>query len=487
MKTILLFHPKTIEHSSWYRIPLSLLAVASQLDKNKYEIIIIDASIDKEYGKRILSLIKQKDVLCVGITAMTGYQIKGALEISRLVKKNSKIPVVWGGWHSSILPEETLKSKYIDFVVRAQGEETVKELIESLEQKSDLSKIDGLSYKKGNKIISNKPRDFADINNFKPMDYSLVDVNKYIIKTDFGKKTINYISSQGCPYNCGFCAEVTVNKCRWSGLPAQKVVDELAYLVKKYKVDGFIFDDNSLFVDNKRVLDICKGILEKKLNIKWGQANGRVDQLQKLTEDEWGLLRKSGCSSILIGAESGSDKVLKLINKRINEKVTINVLKKAKKYGISMEASLMAGFPQEPEKDLNKTLELIKLTSSISKNHKALLFFYTPYPGTPLFNMAVKHGLKKPKTLEEWSKYDLEHANTPWLSSSYVRKLRSIIGYYLPVAFLSKNGQKIVKKGGIKGNILKILNKLALYRWKKGNFSFPIEYHIFNFAKKLKK
>jgi radical SAM superfamily enzyme YgiQ (UPF0313 family) len=197
------------------------------------------------------------------------------------------------------------------------------------------------------------------------------------------------------------------------------------------------------------------------------------------------LLKKSGCTSILIGAESGSDKILKLINKRVNVENTIQLLKKAKKYGISIEASLMAGFPEEPEKDLNKTLDLIDLTYSISSGHKALLFFYTPYPGTPLFDMSVRNRLKIPKTLEQWSNYDLEHANTPWLSRNYIRKLRSIIGYYLPVAFLTKNSKEIIRKRGIKGKALKIMNKLAVYRWKKRNFSFPIEYYLFNMFRKF--
>jgi len=494
-KTVLLFYPKTSENSSWYRIPLSLLAIASQLDRKKYDIVIVDANIDKNYAKKILNLLadRQKDVLCCGISSMTGYQIKGALEISRLVKKNSQIPVVWGGWHCSILPHDTLKNKYIDFVVRAQGEITFRELLLALETKKDSKKvldglfsgIDGLSYKKNGKVFHNKNRQFTDINMFNSLNYELVDVEKYIIKTDFGKRTINYISSQGCPYDCGFCAEVTVNKGKWSGLSPDKVLKELEFLVRKYSIDGFIFDDNSLFVNNKRVIEICKGILNKKLNIKWGQANGRTDQLLKLSDEDWGLLKKSGCTSILIGAESGSDKILKLINKRVNVENTIQLLKKAKKYGISIEASLMAGFPEEPEKDLNKTLDLIDLTYSISSGHKVLLFFYTPYPGTPLFDMSVRNRLKIPKTLEQWSNYDLEHANTPWLSRNYIRKLRSIIGYYLPVAFLTKNSKEIIRKRGIKGKALKIMNKLAVYRWKKRNFSFPIEYYLFNMFRKF--
>jgi anaerobic magnesium-protoporphyrin IX monomethyl ester cyclase len=496
-KSILLFYPKTSENSSWYRAPLSLLTIASQIDKNKYEIIIIDANIESNYKKKIEELLyEKKNLLCVGISAMTGLQIKGALEISRLVKSiNPTLPVVWGGWHCSILPDETLKSKYIDFVVRAQGEITFKELINALEKGKEFENIDGLSFKKSNRIkgnkikvnqiVHNKKSEFLDINSFLPIDYDLVDIEKYIIKTDFGKRTINYITSQGCPYDCGFCAEVTVNNRRWSGLSSDRVLDEIEKLVKKYNVDGIIFDDNSLFVNNKRVLEICSGILKRKLNIKWGQANGRTDQLLKLSDEEWNLLKESGCTSILIGAESGSDKILKLINKKVIVENTIDVLKKAKKYGISIEASLMAGFPEEPEQDLNKTLDLIDLTYGISPNHKALLFFYTPYPGTPLFDMAVKNGLKVPRNLEMWSSYDLEHANTPWLSASYRRKLRSIISCYLPLTFLSKNARKIIKKGGIKGKALKIMNKLAVNRWKRRNFSFPLEYYLFSMFRKF--
>jgi len=377
------------------------------------------------------------------------------------------------------LPEQTLKNKYIDFVVRAQGETTFKELLIVLEQKKDFSEIDGLSYKKGSKIYHNKDRAFTDVNEFLPMDYSLVDVNKYIMKTDFGKRAINYISSYGCPYNCGFCAEVAVNKGRWSGLSAERVLDEIKNLVKNYNLDSIFFDDNSFFVNNKRVIEFCKGLIKKNLNINWGHVDGRVDQLLRLTDEEWALLKKSRLKSVLIGAESGSDKVLKLINKRISVDDTVKVLKKAKEYGVSIEASLMAGLPKEPEEDLNKTLDFIQKTYAISPNHKVLLFFYTPYPGTPLSNMALSYGLKAPKRLEDWSRHDLEQGDTPWLSKKYRKKLRTIIGYYLPFAFLSKNAKSIVKRGGIKGATLNLLNKLALYRWKKRNFSFPVEYYLF--------
>ncbi len=174
---IVLFNPQTSEISRQKGIlPLALLAISGRLSDEGYDILILDEVLNT-LSDEILD-----DAFVFGIGAMIGYQINSALKVAKRIRKfHPDLPIIWGGWHPSIQSEQTIKSRYVDFVIRGQGEHTFYELIKSLDkQETDLSHIKGLTYKINGKIHSNPDRPLVDPNSFPRLPYHLIDMEKYI-------------------------------------------------------------------------------------------------------------------------------------------------------------------------------------------------------------------------------------------------------------------------------------------------------------------
>lgn len=492
-KRIVLFSPRPAANAYFDGVPIALLAVSRLLDEEGlYDIKIITASGKENYINKIVQL--SKGAICVGISSMTGYQIKDGLEVSRAVKeKYPNIPIVWGGWHPTICPDQTLENKYVDIVVRGgQGERTFFELVHCLEKHKSPKGILGVSYKVNGKFFHNVERPFEDVNNFPPLPYHLVEVEKYIRSSEYGSRTIDYVSSMGCPFRCGFCSEQLVNKRRWSGLSAERVVEDLQLLNTKYKVNTIFFHDSNFFVDENRVRDICKGIIKNKISIKLGQLDARTSQLVKYKKSTWKLMKDSGFVSMLVGAESGSRKVLDYINKDAKFQDTIEMAKLCKKYGIGIVPSLMLGLPQSPGKfnqsndgEFRQTSRMIdKIVSTGVDMNIVGWFVYTPYPGTPLYETSIQNGWQPPVNLEGWANFNLSGKNTPWISQKYVNLLSQINTYIFPcmgTTYLGSwvNRPQVTLKDSILRLLiippLKLLQQTARLRWKYKFFSFPIE------------
>jgi anaerobic magnesium-protoporphyrin IX monomethyl ester cyclase len=311
-KKIVLFNPKTSEISRRKGVlPLALLSISAKLKEKGYKIVILDEAIDT-FSEEWLD-----GALCFGISAMIGYQIYSALIMAKRIKKlRPKIPIVWGGWHPSIQPEQTAENENVDFLVRGQGEVTFYELVKAIEQNDGFETILGLTYKRDGKIQSNPDRPIMDPNTFPRLPYELIEMQKYIHVSEFGQRTINYLSSIGCPFNCGFCAEKLVHRRKWIPLASERVLDDLEYLINTYSVDSVVINDSEFFINEKRVAQICRGMIDRGFHIKWGNVNGRADILMRYKEGTWELMRKSGLQSILTGAETYDPTVLKLINKK---------------------------------------------------------------------------------------------------------------------------------------------------------------------------
>jgi radical SAM superfamily enzyme YgiQ (UPF0313 family) len=482
-KSVLLIYPKTNPNTKSGRVPLSLLAIAGPLEKAGYNVKIIDANVEKDYKGKILKYLSQ--TLLIGISSMTGYQIHNGLEIAKLIKEyDSSIPVVWGGWHPSIAPNSTILSPFIDIVVRGPGEKTIVEIADNLKNNRSLNGVLGVTYKINGKIITTADRPFEDINNFPPLPYHLINVKKYISNIpEINSRTISYLSSRGCPYNCSFCAEALVSKRRWFGLKPKQVIEDLKFLINKYKINGVIFEDSNFFVDKERVRQICQGIIDTGLKIKWGNVNGRQDQLVTFEPELWQLMKNSGLSSILVGAESGSQEILDILNKNSKVEYAINLAKICSQYDIVVVYSLMSGFPKEPKKEFCKTLDLIDKIFFIDHRHRFMLFFYTPYPGTLLFRLSVESGLKEPGTLEEWSKFNLNDRNVPWLTKKHTMEIEFISQYF----FFLLYSPRIIKLRNNKlfNWIYKIILKIFFLRWEHRFFTLPTELILLKFVRGL--
>jgi radical SAM superfamily enzyme YgiQ (UPF0313 family) len=472
---VILFFPKTHEESlHWFRTPLSVMAVARMAEKD-FVVEIIDERVEEDAYERVA--ISLKDALCVGISALTGTQIKYALRIAKFVKEMApEVPIVWGGWHPSVMSEQTAMHPFVDIVVRGQGEITFRELLEVLHDNRPFDDILGITYKKENKIISNPDRPLRDINEFPPMPYHLVNVEKYIGQPILGEcdRVISYMSSQGCPHRCAFCADARVYKRRWTALDGKRVVNELEELSKKYDIKGFYFEDSNFFANPERVKTICKEIIDRGLNIKW-EAEVRTEKFVKADRELKDLVKRSGCYQLLVGAESGSQEVLDMIDKDATVKDTIEFVKQAKELSIIPLLSLMVGLPSVKE-DTETTVKLMRDVKLLYSKSRIYLFFYTPYPGTKLYETALKNGLEAPASLDAWADYTLNRIQTPWVNKKY-QGLTEILTFYFTLAYpseyhISPGDPLLIKL------LKKFISLLTLVRLKVNFFRFPFEFFL---------
>lgn len=508
-KKVVLYFPRVFSDTRpWHGVPLSLLAISRNLVKQDYDVKIVADFLFKNHIAEILN--QCKDSLCLGLTCMTGFQIYDALRIAEAVRSfKPDLPIVWGGWHPSILPVETIKDSHVDVVVHGQGERKFFEVVKRLYEGKDLGEIPGVTYKndKG-KIFSNPDCLLEDINNFPPYPYHLIDVEKCLDVTEYGQRTIQYISSYGCPHRCGFCTEPIVNKRHWTGLSAERVIEDWGRLYKKYKIDSIAVYDSNFFVDKERVYKICSGLLKKNIKIKWGNANGRISQLVKYEPEIWEAMEKSGCQMILTGAESGSQEILDFIHKDSEVGLIRPFSELCKKYHIRIFYSYLIGLPvtgslKKNEKFIENqfeyTLGQIEEMIDEKQGNRFSISIYTPYPGSDLYNLALKCGFKAPKSLIEWSNFMAvpedafeKDITRKWITRSQALRVSMLTQYVFGLMDLPTRDR-------ILGKITSPINRylflffwnigliIVKLRWKKRFWSIPLDFWIFTQVKKYMK
>lgn len=496
-KKIILYNPRPNPDLRPVDLPLSLLCISRFLDQDGYDIQIISENLYDDH----FEVIKQsaKDAILFGVSSMTGFQIHNGLKASQLVKKvNKNIKVVWGGWHPSLYPQQVLENFYIDIVIKGQGERAIYEVVKRIEAEKNFEGILGVHWKENGEIYSNPDRTLEPLDDMPSIPYHLVDTEKCLIETEFGDRTINYVSSAGCPYRCGFCCEQAVNKRRWVGLNAEAVVDDLEQLEKVYKVNGVSMYDSNFFVDLKRSKAILRGMLNRGITLRLGNMDGRVKQMAEADDELWELLRATRCYSILTGAESGSQEALEIINKDIRVEDTIKFAHKCHDYGIKVIFSTLVGLPipqlshaeivKKTDEQIKLTIELFDKILKLDTRHRGLMFIYCPYPGTPLYQNALKLGFEEPTTLEGWSNFTLYKRHTPWITRKQellVPMISSYLFMFLDTDSLGWVQLRISNK--FKRTLFvwlfRIVAVVAKLRWKYKYCGFPLDYYMFLFAK----
>lgn len=451
------------------QIPLSLVHVASPLKHAGYNVRILDMRIEDARGFRI------GNPAFVGISSMSGLQIAYGLEFAKKVRsENPSCPIVWGGVHASLLPEQTAASKYVDVVVRGEGEPVIVKLANRLCNRKPLDQVPGITYKQGENIRSNPDAPQIDPNEI-PIDlpFDLLQMEKY---PSFRAGRFHIQTSRGCPHKCGFCYNSVFNKRRWRAKSAERVLDEIEYIVRKFPHVKCIdpIDDN-FFVDKKRVEGICTGLIERQINVTW-RANCRFDYMSSYDKNFINLLEKSGCVELDFGAETGSSRLLSLIDKGVTADQMIQTVGNLKNWAPSIEpyVSWMSGLPTETDEDLRVTFDLMDRMSQINdKTQHFGVFIYTPFP-SPILDLMGSE-FTTPQSLEEWGKIDVFHFRPPWHTAKYVEKLEAISAVtryaFYPPARMKERGILYKLAYGP-------LNKIAKLRWKHRYFGIPIDLKV---------
>lgn len=478
--------------------PLSILSAASGITDLPYDLILIDEIFEpeQEYKKHLIPC--KDDILLVGITTLTGHQIGNALRFATFIRNlNPAITLVWGGYHPSALPEQTLADWRVDIICIGQGAQTMRELVFALEKKTDLNQVKGIAFKRDGKVMITQPTQITNINDLPRIPYELVDLNKYISDpAGTGERVMGYISSQGCPWRCAFCAEINMTKRRWSGLEAQKVVDDWEYFNKKYGVTHITLYDSMFVANPYRVKEIAKELKKRNLNISLGFINARTDQIVRFDEELFQLLKDINCTTFLIGAEGGSDEVLLAIDKQANVEHTVEAKKRLSKYDFIPQFSFMMGLEfdlHKNDKEFNDILTVIKKIRAIDDNNIFNIWNYVPYVGAPLTDKAIAAGYVPPKSLEEYAEFDLSSTHVPWVSKKYNKRLemlRNMVFPYTSYQFRPDGIWDQNYKGAhkpIKRVFHRILRAISLFRLNQNFFALPIDYYLFQKWQQLMK
>jgi radical SAM superfamily enzyme YgiQ (UPF0313 family) len=426
---VVLYNPRGEGHI----LPLALVHLGSALAGRP--VVIVDGRVDLAPEARVVELAE--GAACLGVTVLTGAPIVDALRVTRAARaRNPRLNVVWGGWHPSLLPAQCLASGLVDACVVGQGERTFLEVLAALDAGAGLDGVAGVVHRRQGEVVHNPPRPLEDVNRLPPADFALLDLERYFRFR--GARRLDYCSSQGCPFPCSFCADPMVYGQRWSGLRAERVVGELAAHAARYRLGEVFFNDDNFFTDLRRTEAICQGLLEADLRLRWF-GTGRADLLRRLTDDQFRLLRRSGCCKVNVGAESGSPELLRAIRKGTLVEEVLETAEKLHRFGIGARFSFIAGFPEEPAGSLAQTLRTVKKLRQIDGSFETPIYFYAPYPGTELAERMPALGFSPPRTLEEWRDVDLENSIGPWIRPA-VRRLVPRYNFYLRHAYEPPRG-----------------------------------------------
>ena len=476
-KRVVLVYPDIIK--GWQArprvgIPISLLSLATPSIDAGYDVKLIDQRVEPHW-KVILEDELKKDPLCVGISSMTGPQLRYALEVSKLVKEYGTAPVVWGGTHVSLLPEQTINNENIDIVVDGEGEETFPELLQALDGNRPLSTVKGIWYKDNGRAVSTGMRPFIDLNKQPPLPYDLIDLKKHA-RIIFGIENMEFFTSRGCPHSCAFCYNVAFHKKQWRPMDPDLTVKRMTEFVRKYNVKGLYFNDSNFFFDIKRGRQILEGMIRENLDVVISKINFDVFTLLKMDEDIFTLLEKAHCRWLPIAVESGSKKIQALIRKPSDVQELLKLNRFLRKFDMFPHYAFMMGFPTETEEDLVDSVSLASRLIKENPKADAVFNIYTPYPGTELFDIVVKNGLRVPERVEDW--YSFHYRNlvqgAPWLSDK-MRRLIEMLDFCLNLIGEQEFLKPYRETKPLASLLCKMYAPLARQRIKHFWYQFPVE------------
>lgn len=446
-------------------MPLALLAIGSVLDAERYEVIIVDGRIDNNPLETLKKHLE--NAVCLGVTALTGSPIKDALFISSEVKKiNKNLPIIWGGWHTSLFPEQTLHDEInIDVTVQGQGEETFKELVDAFANNGSIDGIKGICYRNAHgEVVKNPPRTIQAMDSFSDVNYDLIDVEKYFEKK--GRRQLDYISSTGCHFRCTFCADPFVYERKWTAISPEIMVNKLEELYKKYHFTDVNLQDETYFTFRNRVVEIAEKIIERNLKFTWA-ATMRADQGARLSEEDFETCAKSGLRRLLIGVESGSQEMMDWLKKDIKMEQVYLCAERCRRHGIAVIFPFIVGFPDESEHSVQSTINMVKELNEMHPEFSTPIFYFKPYPGSTITDEVIKKGYILPKSIHEWSDFDYIGSSGPWVSDekyAFFEKFK----FYLKLAY---SNQK---------SIYKPLQIMAKWRCNQLFFGLSFEKKLFD-------
>jgi len=411
--------------------PLGILAVATPLLRAGYKVTLIDSTIVPNFKQRVLDEVKE--AVCLGISLVTGPMIRETVEIARAVKAwNKDFPVILGGWHPSLLPDQTLQAECVDIVIRGQGEDAMLEVVERLESGTSLEGVPGVGFKRDGRLVFNPERRLKPLVDMPPKAYHLADFDAY--ERLCGRRWAMYTSSLACPFNCSYCTNAGVYGRQWNALPAEQVAEETFDLSTRYGLEMLWIVDDNFLVDLDRAVKIAEGLVRLQARFRWS-IQATTNLTARLTEENLRLLHRAGLHQICQGVDSASPRILRLMNKTFQDFDSIyQSAERCMKAGIRPSFNIIFGFPGEGVEDRRKTTQFIM---DVCRRYPGAEFWtniFTPYPGSPIMQHAQELGIEVPQSLEGWTEFFPRYTVLPWLKGKEHARVQTMRDY-LRIAF----------------------------------------------------
>ena len=481
MNHVLLLNPRS--GRSKHRIPNSILQVGASIE-GKYEYIFVDGNLERDPWSVTKKYLETGKVKFFGCTVMPGPQLQQAIPYSKKIRELfPDVIIIWGGYFSANQHVTVLNSGFVDYVINGPADVAFPKLLDTLINNRPPDGILNLIHRRENKIVKEAQEPLLDQDMLPQLPYEKLNnfypLKRYFGKSFLGNRTAAYHSSMGCPFTCSFCAVVPIYNARWKGKSANLIYKDIKYLIDKYGVDAVEFHDNNFFVSERRTVEFSEMILNEGISW-WGE--GRIDTVDKYSDESLEIMRKAGCKMIFFGAETSNDELLKKMDKG-GTQTTAQMKKFAerlKKFDIVPEYSFVLGFPAEtPEKvmeQIDNDIAYIKTIKSINPNTEIIIYVYSPVPteGSQMYEQVKKSGFRFPEKLEdwlapEWQNFDLrKNPLTPWLTPKMVNRIlnfETVLNAQYPTASDFKL-TKIQKT---------VMRKISSLRYNLNFFAFPYE------------
>ena len=480
---VILFNPRSARAK--HRIPNSILQVGASIH-GKFEYVFVDGNLEADPWSKIQAHL-EKGFNVFGCTVMPGPQLQQAIPYTlKIREKYPHVLNVWGGYFAANQYSSVLKSNAVDYVINGPGDEAFPKLLAAIEKNESVDSISNLIYKRNGAIVQTPKAVLPDQDLLPQLPYESLNrfypVKKYLGKTFLGNHTAAYHSSIGCPFTCSFCAVVPLYNARWKGKSATLIYKDIKYLIEQHGADAVEFHDNNFFVSEKRTVEFAKLIRNEKISW-WGE--GRIDTIDRYSDESLALMREAGCKMIFFGAETSNDELLKKMDKG-GTQTTAQMKKFAarmKKFDIIPEYSFVLGFPAESQEKVEQQIEndiaYIKQIKGINPSTEIIIYVYSPVPveGSEMYEMVKKSGFHFPEKLEDWlspawQNFDLrKNPLTPWLTPKMVNR---ILGFeaVLNAQYPTVSDFRLTP---LKRRILKTISSL---RYEKNIFFKPYEIKV---------
>lgn len=320
----------------------------------------------------------------VGISSLTS-QVPPARKVAEICKiHNPHVLTIIGGAHAYFCAGELLQDENIDYVFSGEAEDGILEFLNAVKDEvgaNAMKRIKGLSYKDGNSMFISKERPLINVGN-----YPMPSRELFVFPERYQPENMAMLlTGRGCPFHCNFCASPNMSGSKVRQRPTESVIDEIEHILTNYNIKRFMFWEDTFITSKGRLMQFCKALSRRKIEIVW-RCHTRLDTLNEEIID---TLKENGCQQINVGIETGSEKILKYINKRISLKKITEKIDLLKKKEMIWSGNFMIGFPEETKEDIEETVDFIR---SVVKNHIAL-GVCIPYPGSKFYEDCISLGI----------------------------------------------------------------------------------------------